>query len=109
MVSFMNPDGAGPTGYRTRHSDEVRVIPVLPPLLRCGVFGGSTTNGSPGDCSESGGPDDGVAGHTIGGPDASTCAYGVDFKPNGPGASARRTTSVFGVCAFHSAPDSLRR
>ena len=33
MKSFTGSDGAGPTGHRTRPSDDVRVTPVLPPPL----------------------------------------------------------------------------
>ena len=38
MNSFMGPDGASPTKYRTKPSDDVRVIPILPPPLPAAAY-----------------------------------------------------------------------
>ena len=38
MVSLMGPDGAGPTGYRSRPSDDVMVAPVQPPPLPAAAY-----------------------------------------------------------------------
>ena len=108
--SFKGPDGAGPTGYRTSPSDDVRVTPVLPPPLPAAVYSVAVPRT--------------VVPLTVPSPVVLTTALPVtrsavpmrapaptvsSSNPAGSMPAPVHTTSVFGVCAFHSAPGSLRR